>query len=164
MLYPDHRFPPWTNEDDTRDRSNRLLDVSRSEINSRAIRNDPVQFFNLRIRDSNTTNRPIHETVRSADPTETVVNPVNHNVTTRIVTGRACSRDISSRRVRYMKSSVERAIGIVSVDEILTFRGAAITLTQLWANWVATQGDGVGAEQHTVRIREKLVLCFLNNQ
>jgi hypothetical protein len=25
-LYPNHRLPPWPNEDDTRDRSNRLLD------------------------------------------------------------------------------------------------------------------------------------------
>jgi len=26
LLYPDHRLPPWPTEDDTRDRSNRLLD------------------------------------------------------------------------------------------------------------------------------------------
>jgi hypothetical protein len=26
MLYPNHRLPPWLNEDATRDRSNRLLD------------------------------------------------------------------------------------------------------------------------------------------
>ena len=25
LIYPDHRLPPWVNEDDTRDRSNRLL-------------------------------------------------------------------------------------------------------------------------------------------
>ncbi len=52
-----------------RDRSNRLLDVSRAKVDSRAIRNDPVQFFNLGIRDSDAANRPIHETVRPADPT-----------------------------------------------------------------------------------------------
>ena len=27
LIYPDHRLPPWLNEDATRDRSNRLLDV-----------------------------------------------------------------------------------------------------------------------------------------
>jgi hypothetical protein len=25
LIYPDHRLPPWLNEDATRDRSNRLL-------------------------------------------------------------------------------------------------------------------------------------------
>jgi hypothetical protein len=25
LSYPNHRLPPWTTEDDTRDRSNRLL-------------------------------------------------------------------------------------------------------------------------------------------
>jgi hypothetical protein len=25
LIYPDHRLPPWVNEDDTRDRSHRLL-------------------------------------------------------------------------------------------------------------------------------------------
>jgi hypothetical protein len=121
---------------------------SRSEINSRAIWDDPVQFFNLRIGNSNTTNRPIHEMVRSADPTETVVNSVNHNLTTRIVPGGAGSRGIRHRRVRYVKGSMERAIGIMGVDEVLAFGGAAITLPQLWANWVATKCDGVRAEQH----------------
>jgi hypothetical protein len=29
LLYPDHRFPPGPNEDDNRDRSNRLLGVTR---------------------------------------------------------------------------------------------------------------------------------------
>jgi hypothetical protein len=28
LLYPNHRPPPWLTEDDTRDRSNRLLDVA----------------------------------------------------------------------------------------------------------------------------------------
>jgi hypothetical protein len=27
-IYPDHRPPPWLNEDAARDRSNRLLDVA----------------------------------------------------------------------------------------------------------------------------------------
>jgi hypothetical protein len=27
LLYRDHRLPPWLNEDDTRDRSNRLLGI-----------------------------------------------------------------------------------------------------------------------------------------
>jgi len=25
LIYPDHQLPPWPTEDDTRDRSNRLL-------------------------------------------------------------------------------------------------------------------------------------------
>jgi hypothetical protein len=28
LIYPDHRLPPWLNEDAPRDRSNRLLDGS----------------------------------------------------------------------------------------------------------------------------------------
>jgi hypothetical protein len=32
LLYPNHRLPPWPNEDATRDRSNRLLDVIGVEL------------------------------------------------------------------------------------------------------------------------------------
>jgi hypothetical protein len=28
LIYPDHLLPPWPTEDDTRDRSNRMLGVS----------------------------------------------------------------------------------------------------------------------------------------
>ncbi len=28
LIYPNHRLPPWLNEDAARDRSNRLLDVA----------------------------------------------------------------------------------------------------------------------------------------
>ena len=28
LIYPDHRLPPWPNEDATRDRSNRLLGIA----------------------------------------------------------------------------------------------------------------------------------------
>ena len=32
LIYPNHRLPPWSTEDDTRDRSNRLLDARVSSI------------------------------------------------------------------------------------------------------------------------------------
>ena len=34
LIYPNHRLPPWLTEDATRDRSNRLLDVSDTEAYS----------------------------------------------------------------------------------------------------------------------------------
>jgi hypothetical protein len=33
-LYPNHRLPPWLNEDETRDRSNRLLGVDCQYVSS----------------------------------------------------------------------------------------------------------------------------------
>ncbi len=59
---------------------------------------------------------------------------------------------------------MERAIGIMGIDKVLALRRAAVTLSQLWANWVATKGNRVGAEQDAVRIREKFVLRFLYDQ
>jgi hypothetical protein len=35
LIYPDHRLPPWLNEDAARDRSNRLLDASATERDTR---------------------------------------------------------------------------------------------------------------------------------
>jgi hypothetical protein len=31
LVYPDHRSPPWFTEDETRDRSNRLLGINVAE-------------------------------------------------------------------------------------------------------------------------------------
>ena len=141
VLYPHHPFPPWFNEDVTRDRSNRLLDVSRPKVYSCAIRNDSIQFFDFRIRDGDTTDRPVHEAVRAADPTKAVVNAVNHNIATRIVSPSACSCDVGSRGIGDMQGSMERAIGVVRIDEVLALGRSAITLTQFGANWVTTKGD-----------------------
>jgi hypothetical protein len=39
-LDPNHRFPPWLNEDATRDRSNRLLEADRSDHACFRVRNN----------------------------------------------------------------------------------------------------------------------------
>jgi hypothetical protein len=107
LLYPNHRLRPWLAEVAPHDRSNRLLDVSRTKVNWRAVCNNSIEFLNLWICDRDTSNRPIRETVRSPDPTETIMHPVNHDLTARIVPAGACPRDIGRGRVGNMKRSME---------------------------------------------------------
>ena len=164
LLDPNHRPLLGSLKTRPRDRSNRLLDVSRAKVNARAIWNDSVEFFNFRIGDGDATNRPVHNTVCATDPTETVVNSVNHYFTARIVSRRAGSRDIDRRGVRNMERSMEGTYGIVRVHKVFAFWCAAITLAQFRADWIAAQGNRIGAQQDSVRISQKLALRLLNHQ
>ena len=62
--------------------------ASRAKLDACAVRNDPIQLLDFRIRHGDAAGGPIKEEVRAADPTKAVVNPVNHDLTARIVAGR----------------------------------------------------------------------------
>ena len=49
-------------------RSNRKLEVSRTYLNARAVRDYSVDLLNFRIRQGNATNRPVNEAMGAPDP------------------------------------------------------------------------------------------------
>src|SRR5213595_1887659 len=117
-----------------------------ANLDSRAVRRDPPEFFDFFVGKRDATRRPIPPAMKRAHPAESISNSVDHDVKTSGDTALDGVCAVISGLIGNVQRKMKTALRIPAVDFVNSFRRLHVALLFLWPDRAAAQRNPVGLE------------------
>ena len=117
-----------------------------ANLDGRAVRRDPPEFFDFFVGKRDATRRPIPPAMKRAHPAESILNSVYHYIKTGRDTALGGVCVVISRWIGNVQRKMKIASRIPVVDVVDSFRRFHVALLLLWADRIVAQRNPVSLE------------------
>src|SRR5487761_379608 len=137
--------------------------MSRMNFNWSAVGHSAPNLVHFRIGHSDATISPVSQPVESADPSQAVLKPMNHNIAPGGEAMLACPLNVRRIRVRNMQRKMEAASWVAPVNHVIALGCLMVTGAHLLALASATERHTIAADDCTTAQEHHLVLALDHN-
>ena len=128
-----------------------------------AVGNHTRNLPNLWIRHGHASIGPIDKGVQPTNESDPVLHSVNHDKPARFDARGSSGLDVGSRWIGDVQGAMKVAVAQAIVDDVVSFRGAAVAILPLGTNGVVPQRDSVRFQQLSPAIETEVALGLPQN-
>src|SRR5207244_2313654 len=120
-----------------------FLQYLRSNFYHRSVRRDTPKLFDFLVGQRDAAGSPIVPAVKGADPAETILDSVNHDVESGRQAALSSSGVVLVGRIRDVQREVEAALRIAPIDLVNALRRFHVSFLPFWTDGIATERNPI---------------------